>query len=149
MIQISMNLLLAIRIRAIRVQIRDGLVINNIKLMTPKKILKECAYKSSDWASKPVIAESLFREYDLRNPIKDVVKGGKPVPASVNEEGFRVLGQAYGTYAQTKLKTKKIIVANDYRYYSRGLAYAFITGVLSSGVDVIDIGTQLTPVMYF
>jgi len=117
--------------------------------MSEKRILKECKFKSYDWASEPVIAESLFREYDLRNPIKSVVKGGKPVPASVNEEGFRILGQAYGTYVQKKLKSKKIIVANDYRYYSRGLAYAFITGVLATGVDVIDIGTQLTPVLYF
>ncbi|MBU1178704.1 phosphomannomutase/phosphoglucomutase [Patescibacteria group bacterium] len=114
-----------------------------------KNILLKSKYKSSDWANRPVIAKSLFREYDLRNPIKPMLKGGKEVPASINAEGFRVLGQAYGTYAQKKLEQKKIVVANDYRSYSRGLTYAFITGVLATGIDVVDIGTQLTPVLYF
>ena len=117
--------------------------------MVDKKILKECKYKSYDWANKPVITESLFREYDLRNPIKPMLKGGKEVPASINAEGFRVLGQSYGTYVQRKLKQEKIVVASDYRSYSRGLTYAFSTGVLASGIDVVDIGTKLTPVLYF
>ncbi|NQV13248.1 MAG: phosphomannomutase/phosphoglucomutase [Parcubacteria group bacterium] len=117
--------------------------------MEERKILKDCEYKSYDWANKPVIAESLFREYDLRNPIQTMTDGDKTTPASVNIDGYRVLGQAYGTYVQQKLKQNKIVVANDYRSYSRGLAYAFITGMLASGVDVIDIGTQLTPVLYF
>lgn len=117
--------------------------------MKKKRILKECRHKSYDWASKPVILDSMFREYDLRNPISDVEKGGKPVLAGVNADGFRALGQAYGTYAQKVLKQEKIVVANDYRYYARGMAYAFITGALSTGVDVIDIGTQITPALYF
>ena len=117
--------------------------------MSQKKILKEGKYKSYDWANKPVIAESLFREYDLRNPIKPMLKGGKEVPAGINAEGFRVLGQAYGTYVQQILKQEKIVVASDYRSYSRGLTYAFIAGVLATGVDVVDIGTKLTPALYF
>jgi phosphomannomutase/phosphoglucomutase len=112
-------------------------------------ILKQAKYKSIEWMNCPVIAESLFREYDLRNPMKPLMKGNSEVPASVNENGFRVLGQAFGTYVQQKMNQKKVIVCNDYRYYSRSMAYAFITGLMSTGIHVVDIGTALTPVLYF
>jgi phosphomannomutase / phosphoglucomutase len=113
------------------------------------RILKDAVYKSIEWADQPVIAESLFREYDLRSPTVPLSKGGKQQPAGINADGMRVLGQAYGTYVQRELKQSKIVVGNDYRSYSRGLTYAFITGVLSTGVDVVDIGTTLTQVVYF
>jgi len=117
--------------------------------MEKEKILKEAEFKSFDWANTPIITESLFREYDLRSSTIPLTKGGKKVKPGINEDGFRIIGQAYGTYVQKKLNQKKIVVSNDYRSYSRGLAYAFIAGVMSTGVDVIDIGVSLTPVLYF
>ena len=121
------------------------------RLSKPKaeKTLKEAQYKSYAWANEPVISESMFREYDLRAPFFPLSKNGKEVPAAINTDGMRILGQAYGTYVQRSLKQNKIVVSNDYRSYSRGLAFAFITGVLSSGVDVIDIGVTITPVLFF
>lgn len=113
------------------------------------KILKKAAFKSYDWANKPVIGENLFREYDLRNPLIPLVKGGKQIEASINTEGFFALGQAYGTYTQKVLKQKKMVVGCDYRHYSKGNLYSFITGVLSTGVDVIDLGIVITPLLYF
>jgi phosphomannomutase/phosphoglucomutase len=114
-----------------------------------ENVLTEGKYKSFEWIDKAIIAESMFREYDLRNNIKPLKKSGNDIPASLNENGFRLLGQAYGTYIQQKYNQKKIVVSSDYRSYSRGMAYAFMTGVMSTGVDIIDIGTSLTPVLYF
>ncbi|MFH0870687.1 MAG: phosphomannomutase/phosphoglucomutase [archaeon] len=120
-----------------------------IKKQKDYLILKEAQYKSIEWATEPVVAESLFREYDLRSPIWTLNKGGKAVLPGINADGIRVLGQAYGTYAQNVLKQKKIVIGNDYRSYSRGMAYAFMTGVMSTGVDVVDIGVVATPTLYF
>jgi len=117
--------------------------------MKKEKILTKAEFKSYDWANSPVIAENLFREYDLRNATKPLKKGGKDIEAGINVDGYRILGQAYGTYVQNKLKQKKIVVSNDYRSYSRGLTFAFITGVMSTGVEVIDIGVTLSPILYF
>ena len=114
-----------------------------------EKILKDAKYKSYEWANDPVIGESMFREYDLRAPCVTLKKGGKEIPAAINPDGMRVLGQAYGTYARSVLRQNKIVVSNDYRSYSRGLAYAFMAGALSSGVDVIDIGVAITPILFF
>lgn len=113
------------------------------------KILKKAEFKSYEWSNNPVIGENLFREYDLRNPLIPLEKGGKPVEPGINTEGMFVLGRAYGTYVQKTLKKKKVVVGCDYRSYSKGNTYAFITGVLSSGVDVIDIGVVITPILYF
>jgi phosphomannomutase/phosphoglucomutase len=114
-----------------------------------EKVLKEAEFKSFDWADKPVIHDSMFREYDLRAATIPLTKKGKPIIPGVNNDGFRVLGQAYGTYVKNTLKQSKAIVSNDYRSYSRGLAYSFMTGLMSTGVDVIDIGTSLTPILFF
>ncbi|MFC1722552.1 phosphomannomutase/phosphoglucomutase [Nanoarchaeota archaeon] len=113
------------------------------------KILKEAEYKSFDWANFPVIGENMFREYDLRNPMIPLKKGGKDITPAINVQGFFIMGQAYGSFVQEELKEKKIVVGSDYRSYSKGNAYAFITGVLSTGADVVDIGTVVTPVVYF
>lgn len=112
------------------------------------KPLKQGKYKSEDWANKPVILDSMFREYDLRNSMIPQVKGGKEVEAGINVDGYKALGQAYGTWVKSK-KGKKIVVCNDYRSYSRGNSFAFITGVLSTGIDVIDVGMGITPMLYF
>ncbi|PIN86304.1 phosphomannomutase/phosphoglucomutase [Candidatus Woesearchaeota archaeon CG10_big_fil_rev_8_21_14_0_10_44_13] len=113
------------------------------------RILKKAKFKSYGWADNPVIGENLFREYDLRNPLIPLTKGGKQIEPAINTEGFFVLGQAYGTYVRKVLKKKKMSVGCDYRSYSKGNTYAFITGVLSTGVDVIDIGVVITPMLYF
>jgi phosphomannomutase/phosphoglucomutase len=113
------------------------------------KANKDAEFKSYEWINTPVIGENMFREYDLRNPMIPMQKGAKEVNAGVNTEGMFVLGKAYGTYVQKVLKEKKIAVSCDYREYSKGNAYAFMMGVISTGVDVLDIGVTLTPIMYF
>ena len=114
-----------------------------------EKVLKNSEFKSYEWADKPVVLESMFREYDLRNTIVPIEKHGKVVDPGVNIEGYRALGQAYGKYVQEKMGQKKVVVSCDYRSYSKGMAFAFMMGIMSTGVDVVDIGVTLSPILYF
>ncbi len=79
----------------------------------------------------------IFREYDIRGLV------GK----ELTEEVARQIGQAIGTYL--KKFGNKIVVGKDNRKSSPLLTNALIEGLLSTGCDVIDIGTLPTPVLYF
>jgi phosphomannomutase/phosphoglucomutase len=80
---------------------------------------------------------NIFREYDIRGLVgKDLTK-----------EVAKNIGQAVGTYL--KKYGNKIVVGKDNRKSSPLLANALIEGLLSTGCDVIDIGTLPTPVLYF
>jgi phosphomannomutase/phosphoglucomutase len=80
----------------------------------------------------------IFREYDLRGEV------GKDLTPEV---AYRV-GQAFGT----ELRERGILrcgVGRDLRESSSSLAWGFEQGLLSTGVDVDDLGVILTPVLYF
>jgi len=77
------------------------------------------------------IQEHIFRAYDIRGLFnKDLTSGV-----------MYKIGLAAGTYTKKILEEQEIIVGNDIRYSSIPLAFAFISGVLSSGVDVVYVGT--------
>ncbi|MHA1865117.1 MAG: hypothetical protein ACTSWZ_01300 [Candidatus Heimdallarchaeaceae archaeon] len=77
------------------------------------------------------IQEHIFRAYDIRGLFnKDLTSGV-----------MYKIGLAAGTYTKKILKKQDITVGNDIRYSSIPLAFAFISGVLSSGVDVVYVGT--------
>lgn len=80
----------------------------------------------------------IFREYDIRGIV------GK----DLDEEVFRTIGKAYGTYL-LQLGPRSSVVAHDNRLSSQAFSDALVEGMLSAGVDVIDIGEAPTPVMYF
>lgn len=84
------------------------------------------------------LSQSSFRGYDIRGVYGE----------DIDEEGFRLLGRAYASYIK-KLRIQKIVVGQDARKSSLSLKKAFIEGVTSLGVNVIDIGLTLTPIMYF
>jgi phosphomannomutase/phosphoglucomutase len=96
-------------------------------------------YNSYDYFERTLITPNGFREYDVRWLI------GK----EINPNGFLVLGKCYGTFAQRVLGQKRVVVGHDFRKYSQDLAHAFLLGLVSSGVDVIDIGLALSPMLYF
>lgn len=79
----------------------------------------------------------IFREYDIRGLVGE----------DLTEEVAKEIGQAVGTYL--KKYGNKIVVGKDNRKSSPLLANALIEGLLSTGCDVIDIGTLPTPVLYF
>lgn len=96
-------------------------------------------FNSYDYFEKTLITKNGFREYDVRWLL------GK----EVNPNGFTVLGRSYGTFARRVLGQSRVVVGHDFRSYSQALCNAFIIGLLSAGVDVIDIGMALSPMLYF
>lgn len=84
------------------------------------------------------IKTNIFREYDIRGVY----------PTEINEEISNTIGKAYGTYIK-KYNEKLCLVGHDNRLSSESLNNALINGILSTGVDVIDIGLVTTPMLYY
>jgi len=81
---------------------------------------------------------ALFREYDLRGI----------VGTELTEELAEQVGRAYATYAG-KRGVKTISVGRDGRLSSPALHKALLKGLLTGGLDVIDIGVCTSPLVYF
>jgi len=84
------------------------------------------------------INKFIFRGYDIR---------GK-YPVDINEEVALIIGKSFGTYVK-RLGKNTCIVGRDNRYSSLDLSNALIKGILSTGVDVIDLGLVTTPMYYY
>ncbi len=84
---------------------------------------------------------SIFRAYDIRGIY----------PKEINENLAEKIGLAFGTFLKQKYKNKKIkiFVGYDVRESSPKLKERLINGLLSTGIDVIDIGLVSTPMLYF
>ncbi len=80
----------------------------------------------------------MFREYDIRGV------AGK----DMNDEDVLSIGKGIGTYLR-RHDCKTITVGRDCRVSSEGYAEQLITGLQSSGLNVVDIGVCPTPVLYF
>lgn len=80
----------------------------------------------------------IFREYDIRGV------AGK----DICEKDVVDIGRAYGSLLRQQGK-KKISVGRDCRTTSDRFSQLFIQGIVSTGCDVVDIGTCPTPVLYF
>lgn len=81
---------------------------------------------------------SIFKAYDVRGI----------VPSTLNEEVAQALGRAFGTAAR-KEGEKTVAVGRDGRLSGPSLSAALIRGLVSAGVDVVDIGVCTTPMLYF
>lgn len=81
------------------------------------------------------IESEIFREYDIRGIIDK----------QLTEETFELIGKAFGTF----LKTGTITVGGDVRTTTPKFKEAFITGILSTGINVIDLGIVPTPTLYY
>ena len=80
----------------------------------------------------------IFREYDIRGIVgKDILEADV-----VN------IGKAYGSLLCRSDK-KMVSIGRDCRLSSEKFSQLFIQGIISTGCDVIDIGTCPTPVLYF
>jgi phosphomannomutase/phosphoglucomutase len=94
---------------------------------------------SYQYFERTLITDNGFREYDVRWLL------GK----EINPNGFVVLGRAYGTYLQDILGERRVVVGNDFRSYSQDLSRSLVVGLMSAGMEVLDIGLALTPLVYF
>jgi len=84
------------------------------------------------------LSASIFKAYDIRGV----------TPSTINEEVAVLLGKAFGA-AALAAKEKTVAVGRDGRLSGPALAAALIRGLISSGVDVIDVGMVTTPMLYF
>lgn len=85
------------------------------------------------------ISKTIFRAYDIR---------GRESDEELNVDSLELLGRAYGTYlARNNIKT--LVVGHDSRATSEDFHQAAIRGLISTGRNVIDLGTILTPMMYW
>lgn len=84
------------------------------------------------------INPEIFRSYDIRGIV------GKDIDKTVAEK----LGKSFGSYVQ-EIGENTVIVGNDNRESSDELRESLIKGLISSGVDVINIGLATTPMVYY
>ena len=80
----------------------------------------------------------IFRAYDVR---------GK-VDIDITPEVFELVGRAYGTLIRRK-GGRTVALGMDNRLSSLALKEGFARGCLSTGLDVVDIGVNHTPLLYF
>lgn len=85
-----------------------------------------------------MLQPNIFREYDIRG-IADV-----DLPSG----GVQGLGRAIGTFLRRN-GARRVNVGRDVRLSGPRLRDALIAGLLSSGVDVIDLGPVPTPLLYY
>lgn len=84
------------------------------------------------------VEQSIFRAYDIRGI----------VGSQINENVFYTIAKAIA-FRLHALGRTRILLARDGRLTSSALAQAFRTGLLESGIDVVDLGAVPTPVMYY
>ncbi|MGH7415221.1 MAG: phosphomannomutase/phosphoglucomutase [Candidatus Rokuibacteriota bacterium] len=80
----------------------------------------------------------IFRDYDVR---------GK-VDIDITPPVFELVGRAYGTLVKRR-GGRTVALGMDNRTSSPALKEGFATGMLSTGLDVVDIGINHTPLLYF
>ena len=85
-----------------------------------------------------LLEPNIFKAYDIRGV----------VDITLTIETVEQIGRALGSYASKK-KQKKICVGYDGRLSSPNLSNALIAGLLSTGIDVVNIGLVTTPMLYF
>ena len=80
----------------------------------------------------------IFREYDIRGV----------VDRDLTVDVVRDIGRAFGTYIRRR-GGSKVSVGGDVRHSTERFRTALMGGILSTGVDVVNIGVVPTPVFYF
>jgi len=85
-----------------------------------------------------IMNRSIFREYDVRGLVDE----------DLQTDIVLNLGRAIGTYAANH-GVQTMTLGRDCRLSSPALSAVIQEGLLASGVDVIDIGTCATPILYF
>ena len=84
------------------------------------------------------IDRSVFRAYDIRGIIGE----------QLDENAFYSIGRAISCRLQS-LGRADVLVARDGRLTSDALTAALVQGLLDSGINVVDLGSAATPVMYY
>ena len=86
----------------------------------------------------PLPDSSLFKAYDIRGI----------VDRTLTQSAVRAIGSALGSLA-LESAVSRIAVGRDGRLSGPALRDALIDGIVSTGIDVVDVGMVPTPVLYF
>lgn len=84
------------------------------------------------------INKFIFRGYDIRGVY----------PTDLNSDVAYTIGKSFGSYVK-RLGKSSAVVGRDDRYSSLELANSLIQGILSTGINVIDLGLVTTPMYYY
>lgn len=84
------------------------------------------------------VNSAIFRAYDIRGIVS----------TDLTPDTVELIGKAFGTQAKKENQTA-VVIGRDGRLSSPELAERLASGILSTGLDVIDIGLVPTPVLYF
>jgi phosphomannomutase/phosphoglucomutase len=102
----------------------------------PKPSLKPNTFA---YESEPMVKATGFREYDARWLFEK----------EINLMGIEALGMGLGTLLHEMGVKPEIVTGHDFRSYSASIKLALVTGLMSAGVKVNDIGLAVTPMAYF
>lgn len=104
-------------------------------------------FNSDRYFLEPRIDETGFREYDARWIIEPLE--GEDV--GLNYRGVVQLGHRLGQFLQRAENGARqaIVIGHDFRRYAENVKNALALGLVSSGLDVHDVGLCLTPIVYF
>jgi len=80
----------------------------------------------------------IFREYDIRGI----------VDKDLTDDVVLNIGKAYGSLMQRQGK-KTVAIGGDCRLSTERFRNVLIDGIMSTGCDVINLGTCTTPILYF
>ncbi|MEG1987349.1 MAG: phosphomannomutase/phosphoglucomutase [Bacilli bacterium] len=80
----------------------------------------------------------IFRGYDIRGIYK----------TEIDEDVAYTIGKSFGSKL-IDLGHSQCLVGQDNRYSSPSLTSCLITGILSSGINVVDLGVVTTPIYYY
>ena len=81
---------------------------------------------------------NIFRMYDIRGIAEK----------DLTDEVVELIGKAYGTFMVRK-QYRQISVGKDLRLSSNRIQKALTRGILSTGLNIIDVGVLPTPGLYF
>ncbi len=87
----------------------------------------------------------IFRAYDIRG----IAIPENDKKADLTENKIELIGKATGTYMIRNYGTKNMLVGRDNRLHSEKLQQAFIQGVISTGIEVHDVGLSTSPLVYY
>jgi phosphomannomutase / phosphoglucomutase len=81
---------------------------------------------------------NVFREYDIRGVVDE----------EIHPEDVVFMGKAFGTYMARQQK-RCAVIGRDCRLSSDRFRDLLLEGMLTTGLDVVDVGLVPTPVFYF
>src|SRR5678810_71362 len=105
-------------------------------LPKPRPSLTPNAYA---YESEPMVKPTGFREYHARWLFQQ----------EINLMGVQALGLGLGTLIHELGVKPELVTAHDFRGYSASIKMALVTGLMSAGIKVKDIGLAVTPMAYF